>query len=145
MATTVKFSCNIKNTNPQAELGLEIWLDDVCLYNIKQVPTDTNFSHEFPDSEGEHELKFVMKGKTTQHTTIDSLGNIVSDSTLMIKNIEFDEIDCEHIVNNKAVYTHDYNGTQPLSQHKFYQELGCNGVVSLKFTTPLYLWLLENV
>jgi hypothetical protein len=46
---------------------------------------------------------------------------------------------------NKAVYTHDFNGSQPPVDDKFFGDLGCNGTVSLKFTAPTYLWLLENM
>ena len=45
----------------------------------------------------------------------------------------------------QAVYTHDFNGTSKATENKFYGELGCNGTVSLKFSTPMYLWLLEHM
>ena len=45
----------------------------------------------------------------------------------------------------QAVYTHDFNGTQPEIEDTFFGEMGCNGTVSLRFTTPIYLWLLENM
>jgi hypothetical protein len=46
----------------------------------------------------------------------------------------------------QAEYHHDCNGTaQQVILDKFYREMGCNGTVSLKFTTPVYLWLLENM
>jgi hypothetical protein len=38
-----------------------------------------------------------------------------------------------------------FNGTSEVTEDKFYSELGCNGTVSLKFTTPMYLWLLEHM
>jgi len=44
-----------------------------------------------------------------------------------------------------AQYQHDFNGTGNPTIDKFYGEMGCNGTVSLKFTTPIYLWLLENM
>ena len=43
------------------------------------------------------------------------------------------------------IYRHDYNGTTDPFDDEFYGEMGCNGTVSLKFTTPIYLWLLENL
>ena len=86
-----------------------------------------------------------MKNKTTEHTKIDEQGNIVSDACLTITNLAFDEIELKQIVVDKAVYTHDFNGTQPETQEKFYGAMGCNGTVSLQFSTPMYLWLLENM
>jgi hypothetical protein len=97
-----------------------------------------------PDADAEHELRFVLKNKTAEHTKIDQDGNIVKDSWLTVSDLSFDEIQLGHIGTELAVYTHDFNGTGNQTQEKFYGTLGCNGSVSLKFTTPIYLWLLEN-
>ena len=59
--------------------------------------------------------------------------------------LAFDEIELKQIFIDHAVYTHNFNGTQTEIQDKFYGEMGCNGTVSFKFTTPVYLWLLENL
>ena len=42
-------------------------------------------------------------------------------------------------------FQHDFNGTQPEIKDTFFGEMGCNGTVSLRFTTPIYLWLLEHM
>jgi hypothetical protein len=69
----------------------------------------------------------------------------VSDATLAISNLAFDEIKLGHMVTKLATYDHDFNGTKAPVQDRFYGEMGCNGTVSLGFTTPIYLWLLENM
>ena len=56
-----------------------------------------------------------------------------------------DEIDIGLIVTNKSEYVHDFNGTSEVVTDKFYSNMGCNGTVTLEFTTPFYLWLLENM
>jgi hypothetical protein len=76
---------------------------------------------------------------------VDESGVIVKDACLIISDLAFDEIALGHIVTEKSVYIHDFNGNDSLTQHKFFSQMGCNGVVSLKFTTPMYLWLLENM
>jgi hypothetical protein len=86
-----------------------------------------------------------MKHKTSDHTELDDAGNIIRDAMLSISDIKFDEIALGQVLLNKAVYTHDFNGSQPPVDDKFFGDLGCNGTVSLKFTTPAYLWLLENM
>ena len=93
----------------------------------------------------EHELRLVLKNKTTAHTQVDEHGNIVSDVRLQITDMAFDEIQLRNILAEQAVYTHDFNGTGKETEDKFYGELGCNGTVSLKFATPMYLWLLEHM
>ena len=93
----------------------------------------------------EHSLRIVLYGKCQEHTRIDESGNIVSDANLLIKDVAFDEIQLGHMFTKLAVYTHDYNGTGTEAQHQFYGEMGCNGTVELKFSTPIYLWLLEHM
>jgi hypothetical protein len=49
------------------------------------------------------------------------------------------------MITQQATYTHNFNGAGAETQEKFYGEIGCNGIVSLKFSTPIYLWLLEHM
>ena len=86
-----------------------------------------------------------MKGKTAEHTKLDETGNIAQDANITIKDIAFDEIELKQVFVDHAEYTHDFNGTQTATTEKFYGTMGCNGTVSLKLTTPIYLWLLESM
>lgn len=140
-----KFSCKISCTDTQVPLSLQIWLDDQCIFDKSPVQESLVFEHEFPNSDAEHELRIVMKGKRTEHTHIDESGNIVGDACLSITDVTFDEIQLGHLFTKLATYEHDFNGTGQLTQDKFYGTMGCNGTVTLKFTTPVYLWLLENM
>jgi len=101
--------------------------------------------HEFSDNEGDHVLRVILKNKQPEHTCIDQSGAIVSDALLTISDFNFDEIDCTQLVQTHAVYRHNFNGTGVDVENKFFGSMGCNGTVELKFTTPLYLWLLENM
>jgi hypothetical protein len=101
---------------------------------------------EFDDADDEsHVLEFVLSGKTIKHTKITDQGKITSDVTVRIENISFDNIEIDQIVSELAEYHHDFNGTQSAVIERFYGEIGCNGTVRLEFTTPIYLWLLENM
>ena len=145
MESLVKFSCDITSTDFDIPLSLEIWLDDQCIFEKYHVRQPITFVHEFPDTDAEHQLRFVMKNKRAEHTRIDQDGNIVSDACLKISSVCFDEIMLEHMFTELAEYTHDFNGTGPATQDKFFDTFGCNGTVTLNFTTPVYLWLLENL
>jgi hypothetical protein len=145
MENTTKISCVLNTSNPSTPLGVEIWIDNNRVFDIEHLQGLYNFEHLLDDSEGERELRFVLKNKLPSHTEVDSNGNIISDSTISIKDISFDEILLGEIVTTNAVYTHAFNGTGEKTQDKFYSDMGCNGEVSLKFTTPIYLWLLENM
>jgi hypothetical protein len=145
MTDKVQLACTISSTDFKAKIGLEIWLDDTQIYDTKHVDQPINFVHEFADTDGEHQLQFVMKNKTLDHTTIDADGTILTDCRICIRNLSFDEIQLRQIFIDHAVYKHDFNGTADTIQDKFYGEMGCNGTVTLAFTTPIYLWLLENM
>ena len=144
---TDKFTISTEVTTNSADnpVGLEVWLDNNLVHDFILVTGPTPVIFDVADDDGEHELRFVLKNKTQDHTKIDEQGNIVADSVITINKIMFDGIDLGHGLTEQSVYTHNFNGNGPETQEKFYGTMGCNGTVSLKFTTPVYLWLLENL
>jgi len=142
---TANISFDINTTDDSSRLGVEVWIDNVCAYQNDHVTEQYHFIHDMNDDDGEHELKILLKGKTNNHTKIDEQGNIVKDALISVSNIQIDEIDVTQLFHAQAQYHHDFNGTQAPIKDKFYKHLGCNGTVSFKFTTPIYLWLLENM
>ena len=142
---TVKFNCVINSTDFSVPLGLEIWLDQHRLFDQDHVDRIHNVEHEISDDDGDHELRFVLKNKQSDHTQVDAAGNILGDATVTLSDIRFDGIDCQYLTTTLAQYQHDFNGTGETTTQRFYGELGCNGTVSLKFSTPIYIWLLENM
>ena len=146
MTPTVCITFNLATTDATAELGFEAWIDDRKFLDVDHVKETQPVAVELDDEDNtEHELRLVLKNKTTAHTQVDEHGNIVADARLLITDVAFDEIRLGHMLVEQAVYTHDFNGTGETTQAKCYGELGCNGTVSLKFTTPMYLWLLEHM
>lgn len=145
MNNTTKFSCVLDTTDSACPLGMEIWVDDQKIFDQNHISNAITFEYDLVDDDGEHELKFLMKGKTHDHTKINEAGEIVSDARLVIKEVIFEEIKLGHVFSELATYSHDFNGTTEKIQDKFYGEMGCNGTVSIKFTTPIYIWLLENM
>ena len=145
MTNTTKFSCQIGTTNSELPLGLEIWVDDLQIFNEDQLDGIQDFEYNIEETDAEHELRFIIKNKTTDYTKVDDQGNIISDSRVIVRKLNFDGIDLNYNVLSRMVYTHDFNSTQPATQQPYSEELGCNGVLSLKFYTPIYIWLLENI
>ena len=145
MTPTTTISGFIDSSDKKITLGTEVWIDNICVVNVEHVDRVVHFSHMLEEDNAEHELRIVMKHKTPDHTELDDAGNIIRDAMLSISDIKFDEIALGQVLLNKAVYTHDFNGSQPPVDDKFFGDLGCNGTVSLKFTAPTYLWLLENM
>ena len=146
MTPKITITFNLATTDATAELGFEAWIDQRKFLDVDHVKDTQPVTVELDDQDDtEHELRLVLKNKTTAHTQVDEHGNIVADARLLITDVAFDEIRLGHMFVEQAVYTHDFNGTGKETEEKFYGELGCNGTVSLKFSTPMYLWLLEHM
>ena len=146
MTPNVCITFNLATTDATAILGFEAWINERKVLDVDHVKETQSVAVELDDEDNtEHELRLVLKNKTTAHTRVDEHGNIVADARLVITDMAFDEIQLKNIFVEQAVYTHDFNGTGKETEDKFYGELGCNGTVSLKFATPMYLWLLEHM
>jgi hypothetical protein len=146
MTSIVTISFTLDTTDADAALGFEAWIDDRKCLDVDHVKETQKTTLELEDTDGtEHELRLILKNKTAEHTRIDEHGNILTDARIIISDVAFDEISLGPIVAEKATYEHDFNGTGQPNSDKFYGEMGCNGTVSLKFTTPMYLWLLEHM
>ena len=141
---TAKLGVKISAT--QAVLDLQLLLDGQVQWQGCPGTDVREITVEFNDTDDKsHVLEFVLSGKTIDHTQVTDQGEIVSDVTVRIQDIAFDDIEIDQIVSELAEYHHDFNGTQPAVMQRFYGEMGCNGTVRLEFTTPIYLWLLENM
>lgn len=125
-------------------LGLRVLVDDVVVTDTMVSQEPLVITHNFDDGEQEHTLNIELLGKTRHHTRVDADGNIVEDSVLEIRDLSLDGIALGQILYNKAEYHHNFNGTSEPVVEGFYGVMGCNGQVVLKFTSPVYLWLLEN-
>ena len=136
---------NIDSTDYSAELGVRVYYDTKLIHENSHVNKPYSVSHEISDQDGEHELVIELFGKQPKHTTINDAGEIIKDAMLIVKDMEFDGIDVSNVLSITGQYTHDFNGTQSPVTTRFYNNLGCNGTVTMKFTTPFYLWLLENM
>ena len=141
----ISVTFDLTSSDYTATLGFDVLLDDKVILSIEHVKEATPVSVEIDDAEGKHEFKFVMKHKTQEHTVVDADGNITNDAMLNIANVAFDDIKLGQLFIEQSVYHHSFNGTQAPIKDKFFGDMGCNGYVSLRFTTPIYLWLLENM
>ena len=143
MSDQTEISFLVNTTNNLIPLGFEAWINDQKIFDTDHLDTEKKITATVSDDPAEHELKFVLKNKLESHTVIDKQGNIVSDATVKISHIMFDEIELKQLVARTANYRHNFNGTGEFFDDIFYDEMGCNGTVTLKFTTPVYLWFLE--
>ena len=145
MIDKFKISAEILSSDVSVPLGMTISIDGQPVWHSNHVAEAVTWQHEVDDTPGEHRLTFEMFGKSSDHTEVDEQGNIVKDAVLTVRDIKLDDIDISEIITNKAKYHHDFNGSQPQLEDKFFSDLGCNGQVVLEFTTPIYIWMLENM
>jgi len=142
---TIKFKCDLSTSDASCPLGIEIRLDGQRIYCNEWLKENTTVEYDIPEEDGDHELQWILTGKTDEHTQVDTDGHILKDAVLTVSNIHFDDILIDQVVSEQAVYTHNHNGHSDIVEDKFYGIMGCNGSVSLKVTFPFYIWLLENM
>lgn len=144
MTTPITF--DLSSSDYDAWLGFDVLLNDKIVFTTEHVSAPATITIGIVNNDdSEHELKFVLKNKTNKHTRVDDHGNILNDAMLSIANVAFDNVKLGHAFFEQTVYHHDANGSQMFGKHKFFGNMGCNGYVSLKFTTPIYIWLLEHL
>lgn len=142
--TKSNITFRVSSTGP--DLHLRVLLDGAEMQYLSPDAEPQLITVEIDDDvEQEHLLELVMEGKVPDHTQVDEHGNITEDRVIVISDVCLDEIELGHTFTTCARYRHDYNGTRDLIDDEFYGTMGCNGTVKFPFTTPVYLWLLENM
>jgi hypothetical protein len=142
---TIPIEFDIGTNRAECALGARVFVNGVKIYDNAHVSETYHFSHDISDEDGEHELCIELYGKLPEHTKINDAGEITQDALLSVANIQVDGIDLSQISANLIEYHHDFNGGQDAIVDRFYGTMGCNGQLKLRFTTPIYLWLLENM
>jgi hypothetical protein len=143
MAEVVSF--DVSPSDAACPLGVEVWVDEQQIFNREHLTATETVQFDVEEDDREHELRVVLKHKLPEHTKINAQGNIEQDAVITVGNFEFAEISVDQVVQEQAVYHHDFNGSAAAVQDQFYGSMGCNGTLILKFSTPLYIWLLENM
>jgi len=102
---------------------------------------DIELELDVPEEKG-YKLGFNLHGKFEEDTVIDEDGNIVKDQLIKISEIRFDDIDFSSMLSlNTDSFYYSHDGIR----EPFYDTMGRNGTSIIKFTTPIYVWLLENL
>jgi hypothetical protein len=144
---TIKFSCDVAVKDAtDTPLTITALLNGEEKTSLNVVDSSI-LEFDIPNVEdANYKLELVLSGKTDKHTLLDDRNNVLSSTELLLTNFNFDEINIDSIVlTNSLPYTHNFNGASETVTEKFYDTAGCNGTITLEFTTPFYLWLLENM
>lgn len=93
--------------------------------------------------EGQHLLEIRLENKTDKDTVQnEDKTEILKDLLLNIDFIEIDNIPLDELMWSKSEFIGD-NPSKPILKRCV--NLGWNGSYRLEFTSPFYLWLLENM
>jgi len=153
----LKFKLELYSTRWDKAPRAEILINDHSHYNqeitgTEKEPTVIEFEHELKEGE-KYQLIINRSGKDSRQTVVEN-GEIVRDQLLHIKSIEIDEIDIGALIYS-GVYTPKYPepwssqqaaaGNKLPESFKNVTAMGHNGRWELGFTSPFYMWLLENL
>jgi len=115
-------------------------------------PTIIEFEHELEEGKS-YNLIIDRLGKSKNQTIVED-GKVVKDQLLHIKSIDIDEISIGSLV-YEGVYKPEYPKLWATQQAKAgnklpetlknVTEMGYNGTWTFTFTSPFYMWLLENL
>ena len=120
--------------------------------SIKDKPTIIEFEHELEEGKS-YNLIIDRLGKGKNQTIVKD-EKIIKDQRLNIKSIEIDEIDLGSLIYDgvyKPNYPEPWASQQAEAGNKLPEtlknvtQMGHNGTWTLSFTSPFYMWLLENL
>ena len=159
MATEkLKFKLELYATMWDRPPHAEILIDDKMHFKgditgTEDKPDLIEFEAEFEEGK-EYNLIINRSGKSNNQTVINEKGDRLKDQLLHIKSIEIDEIDIGALV-YEGVYTPIYAepwatqqreaGVELRHTFKNVTQMGHNGEWKFKFSSPFYMWLLDNL
>ena len=142
---TITIQFDLTANDVHSGLCLLISFNNQLLQKIAANKTTQKIQLSIDCDPGDQLLGFTLKNKTPQHTILNDQGEIVKDSSIGIENFVIDHVALEHTFYEQCRYNHDFNGSQESIDDDFFGIIGCNGTVSLKFTSPVYRWLVDTM
>jgi hypothetical protein len=141
--TTASISLTAKS-NKNAGLRLDFRFNDQPIESFILTDLPQQFRHEFDDATADHKFEIVLSNKHADQTKVDQHGQIIDDVLAEVYDVKINEIEVNQVFYGQSLYFHDSNGYSKPVIGQFYRQLGCNGTVKFEFSTPGYVWLMEN-
>lgn len=142
MLETVKLNITLSSNYQTHPPKARILLDGKELFR-QHITEQTTFSHQVEVTDGtDHQLAIELRHKLSEHTVIDEQGKIIQDSILQIDSLSIEDIDIiEQLSTNQKQFYYEHSG----EHHILYNTLGVNGRAIINFSSPIYVWMLENI
>jgi hemin uptake protein HemP len=135
----VSIEINISSTYWDVIPRAKVKLDSTVLFQ-GEVNEPITIKHDFDLIEGDHVIEVILTNKDGRRDTIIENGKIVKDMLLTVDSVLLDDIDLGYLITTKSSYD-----TTEGTNHNNMTSLGWNGSWKLPFTSPVYMWLLENL
>jgi hypothetical protein len=155
---TLNFKIGLSRSSVSKEPEFSIHVGDteyVSGFLTKQPNEIEYFTFDAEVNEGESSITIRLKNKADSDTVKDADGNIIQDIILNVESIEVDEINLRQMLWTHSDYRPKYSlsfvseqkklGIKLEDSIKSCVNLGWNGDWSISFTSPFYIWLLENI
>jgi hypothetical protein len=155
---TLHFKIGLSGSSTKKHPKFKILVNDTSFVNgvlTKEANQTEYFEFDASVLDGENSLTIEFLNKTMYDTVLDHNDIIIDDLLLNIDSIEIDEIDLGSLLWTASKYMPNYpeNHKLKMSQsgnslpdcHSNCVNLGWNGQWILPFTSPFYIWLLENI
>ena len=145
-----------ENIEIEVDLGSKYWddrvpqamvyFDDVLIFE-GQVADDVTVKYSADLAEDtQHTIAVELINKQDSDTVQDDDGAIIRDVLLTIRSVRFDGIELGYLPYREGqFFPNQTNLYAPRGIVKNCLDFGWNGRWELKFTSPAYLWLLENL
>ena len=143
--TPIEISFTVEPSISPCDFKLEFLVDHAPLWSTDHLsgPHSVKVSMQDSTHTTEHVMTWRMQGKTWQHTKIRA-DAIVEDHVIYLRDLTVEGVLVQPVLELTARYDHDFNGTSQAVADRFFGVMGCNGEVTMPFSTPIFLWLLEN-
>ena len=154
----LKFKIKLFATFCDKKPTCELLINDISVWNgvvdgTAKEPNVIEFEHPCVENK-DYELILNRQGKDTRQTIINEKGDILHDQLMHIQSIQIDDIDIGALV-YQGVYKPTYpepwatqqrqSGVDLPETMKNVTQMGHNGTWTFKFSSPFYMWLLENL
>jgi len=154
----LKFKLELYATMWDRPPHVEILIDKKSHFNSDVTGTEDKpdlieFEAEFEEDK-QYNLIINRSGKDKNQTIVNDKGHLLKDQMLHIKSMEIDEIDIGALV-YEGIYTPHYpepwatqqrkDGVELRESFKNVTQMGHNGEWKFTFSSPFYMWLLENL
>ena len=155
---TLHFKIGLSKSSGKKQPKFRILVNNtefVCAELSSDAHTIEYFEFDASVDDGECSLVVEFLNKSLHDTVLDVHGNMIEDLLLNIESVEIDEIDLGFLIWTSSDYYPNYPrsylnkmlalGNELPDTVKNCVNLGWNGRWKLSFTSPFYIWLLENI